>query len=246
MCTVSVCCAVLVVGFCVVCAVRWCFRVCSCWGFCYLWSVGVSVRLLPSAAPVISSPNKLHKSSHCLPNLTNRFFCALIPSQKSSPAFLSTIICPPFLSLSYSPSLFPSTLFILFGSFALLLLCCPTRPLITPPIGCAPLALRWLCPLPECHLCPRSASASPLHPPRGPVRSRSIDRQKSGMTTSVSADGALDPSMVRTPLDVHVTNPTGLQRIWKSMMLLWSTEVKAFIADRWMVSLFSYPQVAFL
>ncbi|XP_030251561.1 ensconsin isoform X7 [Sparus aurata] len=39
------------------------------------------------------------------------------------------------------------------------------------------------------------ASASPLHPPRGPVRSRSIDRQKSGMTTSVSADGALDPSM---------------------------------------------------
>ncbi|XP_060935838.1 ensconsin [Limanda limanda] len=39
------------------------------------------------------------------------------------------------------------------------------------------------------------ASATPLHPPRGPVRSRSIDRQKSGMTTSVSADGALDPSM---------------------------------------------------
>ncbi|XP_071314599.1 ensconsin isoform X12 [Trachinotus anak] len=39
------------------------------------------------------------------------------------------------------------------------------------------------------------ASASPLHPPRGPVRSRSIDRQKSGMTTSVSADGALDPSL---------------------------------------------------
>ncbi|XP_033489513.2 MAP7 domain-containing protein 2 isoform X12 [Epinephelus lanceolatus] len=47
----------------------------------------------------------------------------------------------------------------------------------------------------KCHLCPRSASASPLHPPRGPVRSRSIDRQKSSMTTSVSADGALDPSL---------------------------------------------------
>ncbi|XP_078810135.1 uncharacterized protein map7d3 isoform X20 [Oryzias latipes] len=48
----------------------------------------------------------------------------------------------------------------------------------------------------ECHLCPRSASASPLPAPRGPVRSRSIDRQKkSGMTTSVSADGALDPSL---------------------------------------------------
>uniref|UniRef100_H3DHG8 MAP7 domain containing 3 n=1 Tax=Tetraodon nigroviridis TaxID=99883 RepID=H3DHG8_TETNG len=49
---------------------------------------------------------------------------------------------------------------------------------------------------PECHLCPRSASATPLHPPRGPVRSRSIDRQKGGMTTSVSADGALDPSLM--------------------------------------------------
>ncbi|XP_077434501.1 uncharacterized protein map7d3 isoform X19 [Vanacampus margaritifer] len=41
----------------------------------------------------------------------------------------------------------------------------------------------------------RQASATPLHPPRGPLRSRSIDRQKNGMTTSVSADGALDPSL---------------------------------------------------
>ncbi|XP_063731884.1 MAP7 domain-containing protein 2 isoform X8 [Eleginops maclovinus] len=58
----------------------------------------------------------------------------------------------------------------------------------------------------KCHLCPRSASASPLHPPRGgPVRSRSIDRQKSGMTTSVSADGALDPSMK----DKQFTSPGG-------------------------------------
>ncbi|KAM6952666.1 uncharacterized protein map7d3 isoform 3-T3 [Lycodopsis pacificus] len=56
----------------------------------------------------------------------------------------------------------------------------------------------------ECHLCPRSASATPLVPPRGPVRSRSIDRQKSGMTTSVSADGALDPSM-----DKQFTSPGG-------------------------------------
>ncbi|XP_069550419.1 ensconsin isoform X10 [Brachyistius frenatus] len=60
---------------------------------------------------------------------------------------------------------------------------------------------------PECHLCPRSASGSPLHPPRGPVRSRSIDRQKSGMTTSVSADGALDPSLK----DKQLTSP-GRQR----------------------------------
>ncbi|XP_035506534.1 ensconsin isoform X6 [Scophthalmus maximus] len=58
---------------------------------------------------------------------------------------------------------------------------------------------------PECHPCPRSASATPLHPQRGPVRSRSIDRQKSGMTTSVSADGALDPSLK----DKQLTSPGG-------------------------------------
>ncbi|XP_031718543.1 MAP7 domain-containing protein 2 isoform X6 [Anarrhichthys ocellatus] len=57
----------------------------------------------------------------------------------------------------------------------------------------------------QCHLCPRSASATPLVLPRGPVRSRSIDRQKSGMTTSVSADGALDPSMK----DKQFTSPGG-------------------------------------
>uniref|UniRef100_A0A3Q1ITJ2 MAP7 domain containing 3 n=1 Tax=Anabas testudineus TaxID=64144 RepID=A0A3Q1ITJ2_ANATE len=49
------------------------------------------------------------------------------------------------------------------------------------------------------------ASASPLHPPRGPMRSRSIDRQKSSMTTSVSADGALDPSLKEKQL----TSPGG-------------------------------------
>ncbi|XP_039975221.1 MAP7 domain-containing protein 2 isoform X11 [Xiphias gladius] len=61
----------------------------------------------------------------------------------------------------------------------------------------------------KCHLCPRSASASPLHPPRGPVRSRSIDRQKSGMTTSVSADGALDPSLVELQKEKPLTSPGG-------------------------------------
>ncbi|XP_038145507.1 MAP7 domain-containing protein 2 isoform X17 [Cyprinodon tularosa] len=55
------------------------------------------------------------------------------------------------------------------------------------------------------HLCPRSASASPLNPPRGPVRSRSIDRQKSGMTTSKSASEALDTSMK----EKRLTSPGG-------------------------------------
>ncbi|XP_038145498.1 ensconsin isoform X9 [Cyprinodon tularosa] len=49
------------------------------------------------------------------------------------------------------------------------------------------------------------ASASPLNPPRGPVRSRSIDRQKSGMTTSKSASEALDTSMK----EKRLTSPGG-------------------------------------
>ncbi|XP_029918526.1 MAP7 domain-containing protein 2 isoform X12 [Myripristis murdjan] len=57
----------------------------------------------------------------------------------------------------------------------------------------------------KCHLCPRSASAGPLHPPRGPLRSRSIDRQKSGMTTSASADAALD----RPLKEKRFTSPGG-------------------------------------
>ncbi|KAM4585925.1 uncharacterized protein map7d3 isoform 14-T14 [Fundulus diaphanus] len=54
---------------------------------------------------------------------------------------------------------------------------------------------------------PRSgqASASALNPPRGPVRSRSIDRQKSGMTTSKSASEALDSSLK----DKRLASPRG-------------------------------------
>ena len=73
----------------------------------HLWSVGVSVRLLPSAAPVISSPNKLQKSSHCLPNLTNRFFVLLSPHKnpllhffQPSSALPSSLSLFLFLSLS--------------------------------------------------------------------------------------------------------------------------------------------------
>ncbi|XP_068181104.1 ensconsin isoform X7 [Antennarius striatus] len=58
---------------------------------------------------------------------------------------------------------------------------------------------------PECHLCPRSASANTLQPARGPVRSRSIDRQKSGMTTAVSSDRALDSSLK----DKQIKSPGG-------------------------------------
>uniref|UniRef100_A0A096LWJ7 MAP7 domain containing 3 n=1 Tax=Poecilia formosa TaxID=48698 RepID=A0A096LWJ7_POEFO len=58
----------------------------------------------------------------------------------------------------------------------------------------------------ECHLCPRSASPSPMNPARGPLRSRSIDRQKSGMTTSKSASEALDTSLQK---DKQLASPRG-------------------------------------
>ncbi|XP_008418924.1 MAP7 domain-containing protein 2 isoform X11 [Poecilia reticulata] len=57
----------------------------------------------------------------------------------------------------------------------------------------------------KCHLCPRSASPSPMNPARGPLRSRSIDRQKSGMTTSKSASEALDTSVK----DKQLASPRG-------------------------------------
>lgn len=164
----------------------------------FLWDV---CSLLVSLSPAQS---KLQKSSCCppqVPFLTNRLFVLLSPHQSLS--FISFNHHLLSLSRSLSPSLHLSL------SFFFVLLCRPTGPLVPPAIGRAPMALRWPCPWPECHPCPRSASASPLHPPRGPVRSRSIDRQKSGMTTSVSADGALDPSVVRRPFWVHVTNTTG-------------------------------------
>ncbi|XP_068181105.1 MAP7 domain-containing protein 2 isoform X8 [Antennarius striatus] len=51
----------------------------------------------------------------------------------------------------------------------------------------------------------RTASANTLQPARGPVRSRSIDRQKSGMTTAVSSDRALDSSLK----DKQIKSPGG-------------------------------------
>ncbi|XP_024918770.1 MAP7 domain-containing protein 2 isoform X2 [Cynoglossus semilaevis] len=52
----------------------------------------------------------------------------------------------------------------------------------------------------EFHQCPRSALATPIHlPPRGPLRSRSSDRQKSGIICA-SADVALDQSLKEKPL----------------------------------------------
>ncbi|KAA0709367.1 Ensconsin Microtubule-associated protein 7 [Triplophysa tibetana] len=57
------------------------------------------------------------------------------------------------------------------------------------------------------HLCPRSASASPLHPPARPLRSRSSDRKK-GPTTSASADAISDMSE-KVEKEKRYTSPLG-------------------------------------
>lgn len=98
---------------------------------------------------------------------------------------------PRFL-LSSSVSLYISVSIFL-NIFALL--CSPTRLLATSLPCCSLAAPHWLCPLPEFHLCPRSASASQLHPPARPLRSRSSDRKK-GPTTSASADAISDMTEV--------------------------------------------------
>ncbi|XP_036425010.1 ensconsin isoform X9 [Colossoma macropomum] len=58
------------------------------------------------------------------------------------------------------------------------------------------------------HLCPRSVSASPLQPiPRGPLRSRSTDRQK-GPPNSASAD-AISSMTQKAEKDKRFTSPGG-------------------------------------
>ncbi|XP_017562579.1 ensconsin isoform X8 [Pygocentrus nattereri] len=62
--------------------------------------------------------------------------------------------------------------------------------------------------VPESHLCPRSVSASPLQPiPRGPLRSRSTDRQK-GPPNSASAD-AISSMTQKAEKDKHFASPGG-------------------------------------
>ncbi|XP_069468910.1 MAP7 domain-containing protein 3 isoform X6 [Ambystoma mexicanum] len=57
--------------------------------------------------------------------------------------------------------------------------------------------------LPESHLCPRSASAismnNQVHTPKGPMRSRSIDRQTSAPAASVSSAEAISPESIQKP-----------------------------------------------
>ncbi|KAI2656827.1 Ensconsin [Labeo rohita] len=60
----------------------------------------------------------------------------------------------------------------------------------------------------ESHLCPRSASASPMQTPaRGPIRSRSSDRKK-GPPTSVSAD-AISSMTQKAEKEKRFTSPVG-------------------------------------
>ncbi|XP_058654725.1 ensconsin isoform X15 [Onychostoma macrolepis] len=59
------------------------------------------------------------------------------------------------------------------------------------------------------HLCPRSASASPMQPlARGPLRSRSSDRKK-GPPTSVSADAISSMTQQKGETEKRFTSPVG-------------------------------------
>ncbi|XP_043112578.1 ensconsin isoform X23 [Puntigrus tetrazona] len=59
------------------------------------------------------------------------------------------------------------------------------------------------------HLCPRSASASPMQPSaRGPLRSRSSDRKK-GPPTSVSADAISSMTQQKGETEKRFTSPVG-------------------------------------
>ncbi|XP_052010508.1 MAP7 domain-containing protein 2-like isoform X8 [Xyrauchen texanus] len=59
------------------------------------------------------------------------------------------------------------------------------------------------------HMCPRSASASPLQPPaREPLRSRSSDRKK-GPTTSTSADAIASMAQQKGEKDKRFVSPLG-------------------------------------
>ncbi|XP_042594420.1 ensconsin isoform X18 [Cyprinus carpio] len=59
------------------------------------------------------------------------------------------------------------------------------------------------------HLCPRSASASPMQPSaRGPLRSRSSDRKK-GLPTSVSADAISSMTQQKGETEKRFTSPVG-------------------------------------
>ncbi|XP_042626211.1 ensconsin-like isoform X11 [Cyprinus carpio] len=61
----------------------------------------------------------------------------------------------------------------------------------------------------ESHLCPRSASASPMQPPaHGPLRSRSSDRKK-GPPASVSADGISSMMQQKAEKEKRFTSPVG-------------------------------------
>lgn len=128
-------------------------QVCSCcvqrlW---HIWSEKSGwffMRLLLPAPHVscIPQPIQSFRNQACyllkVLYLTNRFFFfVLLSPHKTLLHFFQPSSAPPSsLFLSHFPFLFPSILFI--HSFGSLLLCCPTWPLITPPIGCAPLALQ--------------------------------------------------------------------------------------------------------
>lgn len=152
----------------------WCRRRCALaywWPVCWLSkmlsvSCHVSLCLTPTNPPVFLRPSVLISS----------------PSTSMTDLTYTNVLCfyhpSPLLSFSlYLPLSVPTSTFALLTHSA----ACDVPSLLSLAVH------HWLCPLPEFHLCPRSASASPMPPlARGALRSRSSDRKK--VSTSVSAD----------------------------------------------------------
>lgn len=243
MCVQCQCCTVLVVRFSsVCCAVVLGVQVCSCrsclgfgtFGVSGVFDWGCCSLLLMS--PILSSPIKA-LDIKLLPAWTaisnkSQFFCALVPLQKHSPSILSTIICPLFLFLSYFPSLLPSTLFILLSLFALCCFAAQTRPLITPPIGCAPLALRWLVsftrvsPVSSLSLCqsPAPTAWTCAQPQHWPTEERH-DHLCVGRRSSRPFNGE------NTSWNYYHHHWPAVETVRIEMYNVVSTEVEAFTAD---------------
>ncbi|GAA6111901.1 ensconsin isoform X5, partial [Tachysurus ichikawai] len=59
----------------------------------------------------------------------------------------------------------------------------------------------------ESHLCPRSVSSTPLPSTRGPLRSRSIDRQKNTPSTTSASSESISNTAQKAEKDKSFTSP---------------------------------------
>lgn len=101
------------------------------------------------------------------------------------------------IDLTYSKLFCALIIPILFSPLYTSCLCFTHWPACGPFPGSTHPILGWPYPLSESHLCPRSVSFTPLPSTRGPLRSRSIDRQKNApSSTSASSESISNVAQV--------------------------------------------------